>query len=135
MEGEFQDETIVCVDCGKEFVFTANEQAFYKEKGLQNKPKRCVECRRKRKQNNNNNSPKREFQDLAGCANVAQPFLFRFPKYDFLNNTSMLCQFDTIITAEKIYKNVFLPYPRIKTVPNQYRAKKYQIVVYFSKFC
>lgn len=61
MEGEFQDETIVCVDCGKEFVFTANEQAFYKEKGLQNKPKRCVECRRKRKQNNNNNSPKREF--------------------------------------------------------------------------
>ena len=31
---EFQDETIVCKDCGKEFVFTAGEQAFYKEKGF-----------------------------------------------------------------------------------------------------
>ena len=49
MDGEFQDETIVCQDCGKEFVFTAGEQAFYKEKGLQNKPKRCPECRQKRK--------------------------------------------------------------------------------------
>lgn len=61
MEGEFQDETIVCLDCGKEFVFTANEQAFYKEKGLLNKPKRCAECRRQRKQNIQNNNQKREF--------------------------------------------------------------------------
>ncbi len=53
MDGEFQDETIVCQDCGKEFVFTAGEQAFYKEKGLQNKPKRCRECRQKRKQAKN----------------------------------------------------------------------------------
>ena len=50
MEGEFQDETIVCLDCGQEFTFTAGEQAFYKEKGLQNKPKRCSTCRMKRKQ-------------------------------------------------------------------------------------
>ena len=50
MEGEFQDETIVCVDCGKEFVFTTGEQNFYKEKGLQNKPKRCIDCRRKKKE-------------------------------------------------------------------------------------
>jgi len=50
MDGEFQDETIVCLDCGQEFTFTAGEQAFYKEKGLQNKPKRCAGCRQKRKQ-------------------------------------------------------------------------------------
>ena len=46
---EFQDETIVCKDCGKEFVFTAGEQAFYKEKGFENEPKRCKACRDKKK--------------------------------------------------------------------------------------
>lgn len=46
---EFQDKTLVCKDCGQEFVFTAGEQAFYKEKGLDNEPKRCKECRDKRK--------------------------------------------------------------------------------------
>ena len=29
---EFVDETLVCKDRGKEFVFTAGEQQFYKEK-------------------------------------------------------------------------------------------------------
>ena len=46
---EFEDKTLVCQDCGKEFTFTAGEQAFYKEKGLDNEPKRCKECRDKRK--------------------------------------------------------------------------------------
>lgn len=46
---EFQDKTLICKDCGQEFVFTAGEQAFYKEKGLDNEPKRCKECRDKRK--------------------------------------------------------------------------------------
>ena len=39
----FEDETLVCKECGKEFVFTAGEQKFYKEKGFQNKPQRCKE--------------------------------------------------------------------------------------------
>ena len=30
----FEDKTLVCKECGKEFVFTAGEQAFYKEKAL-----------------------------------------------------------------------------------------------------
>ncbi|MFD3158090.1 zinc-ribbon domain-containing protein [Haloimpatiens sp. FM7330] len=49
------DRTLVCQDCGKEFVFTEGEQAFYKEKGFENEPKRCPECRKARKQRNNNN--------------------------------------------------------------------------------
>ena len=32
---EFQDRTLVCKDCGKEFTFTAGEQEFYKEKGFE----------------------------------------------------------------------------------------------------
>ena len=44
-----EDKTLVCQDCGPEFVFTAGEQAFYKEKGFDNEPKRCKACRDKRK--------------------------------------------------------------------------------------
>ena len=46
------DKTIVCKDCGKDFVFTEGEQAFNKEKGFDNDPERCPECRRARKQQN-----------------------------------------------------------------------------------
>ena len=51
---EFTDKTLFCQDCDNEFVFTAGEQAFYKEKGLENEPKRCKECREKRKAARNN---------------------------------------------------------------------------------
>ena len=45
----FEDRTLVCKECGKEFVFTAGEQEFYAEKGFVNDPKRCKECRDARK--------------------------------------------------------------------------------------
>ena len=57
---EFTDKTLVCQDCGKEFVFTAGEQAFYKEKGLDNEPKRCKECRDKRKATRTNRQENKE---------------------------------------------------------------------------
>lgn len=47
------DKTIVCKDCGKEFVFTEGEQEFYKEKGFENDPVRCPECRKKKKAQRN----------------------------------------------------------------------------------
>ena len=47
------DKTIVCKDCGREFVFTEGEQEFYKEKGFENDPVRCPECRKKRKAEKN----------------------------------------------------------------------------------
>ena len=50
------DKTLVCKDCGAEFIFTASEQDFYAEKGFQNEPGRCPECRRARKANGNRNS-------------------------------------------------------------------------------
>jgi DNA-directed RNA polymerase subunit RPC12/RpoP len=51
------DKNLTCKDCGKEFVFTEGEQAFYKEKGFENEPQRCPDCRRARKQQRN-----RDFQ-------------------------------------------------------------------------
>lgn len=45
------DKTIICKDCNKEFIFTEGEQAFYEEKGFENEPVRCPDCRKKRKNN------------------------------------------------------------------------------------
>lgn len=44
----YVDETLTCKDCGKEFIFSAGEQEFYAEKGFENKPARCRDCRGKR---------------------------------------------------------------------------------------
>ena len=49
---QFQDETLTCRDCGKEFVFSASEQEYFAERGFQNKPTRCLDCRRARRANN-----------------------------------------------------------------------------------
>lgn len=48
-----EDRNIVCKDCGNEFVFTVGEQEFYKEKGFENDPVRCPDCRRARKAQKN----------------------------------------------------------------------------------
>ena len=40
-----EDKTLVCRDCGQEFVFSVGEQEFYQSHGLQNEPSRCPECR------------------------------------------------------------------------------------------
>ena len=37
----FEDKTLVCKDCGKEFVWTAGEQEFYASRGFENQPQRC----------------------------------------------------------------------------------------------
>lgn len=45
----FQDQNLQCRDCGKDFVWTASEQEFYQQKGFQNSPVRCPDCRRLKK--------------------------------------------------------------------------------------
>ena len=45
----FEDKTLVCKECGQEFVFTAGEQEFYEAKGFVNEPQRCKSCRDARK--------------------------------------------------------------------------------------
>ena len=54
------DKTLSCKDCGAEFVFSEGEQEFYKEKGFENEPLRCPECRRRRKQNRRQNTNRYE---------------------------------------------------------------------------
>ena len=46
--GELQDRFIHCVDCEEDFVWTVGEQTFFRDKGLQNEPKRCKSCKQKK---------------------------------------------------------------------------------------
>ena len=75
----YEDKTLVCKVCGKEFVFSAGEQAFYAEIGHQNEPKSCKPCRDARK--NAARGPREYFTGVcARCGAEARvPFV---PKAD-----------------------------------------------------
>lgn len=60
----YEDKTLICKECGEEFVFTAGEQEFYEAKGFVNEPQRCKACRDARK---NAARPEREMF-IATCA-------------------------------------------------------------------
>lgn len=46
---DLQDKTLKCKDCGQDFIWTSSEQQFYKDKGFENSPLRCKDCRRQKK--------------------------------------------------------------------------------------
>ena len=66
----FTDKVLVCKECGKDCVSTAGEQDFDAEKGFQNEPQRCRECRAARK--NAAPRPEKEMFD-AVCAECGKP--------------------------------------------------------------
>jgi CxxC-x17-CxxC domain-containing protein len=49
----FTDKNLVCADCGKTFIFSAEDQAFHKEKGFTTEPRRCHSCRASRRAERN----------------------------------------------------------------------------------
>ena len=59
----YEDKTLVCKDCGEEFVFTAGEQEFFAEKGFVNEPQRCKACRDAKK-----NAGRSKEMFIATCA-------------------------------------------------------------------
>ena len=46
---EVRDRLMACQDCGENFVWSADEQEFFAQKGFTDPPKRCAECRRQKK--------------------------------------------------------------------------------------
>ena len=69
----FEDKTLICKECGEEFVFTAGEQEFYAEKELKNEPQRCKACRDARKKARRAERPAREMftTTCASCGGEA----------------------------------------------------------------
>ena len=45
----YVDRTLTCVDCGAEFVHSAEDQEYYAQKGFVSDPKRCTSCRAARR--------------------------------------------------------------------------------------
>lgn len=45
---KFENKSLLCVDCGAQFLFSTGEQRYFLSKGLST-PKRCPECRQKRR--------------------------------------------------------------------------------------
>ena len=64
----YENKTLICKDCGQEFIFTAGEQEFFEQQGFKNEPQRCKACRDKRK--NAGREPKEMFTTV--CANCGK---------------------------------------------------------------
>ncbi|HEY8911288.1 MAG TPA: zinc-ribbon domain containing protein [Desulfosporosinus sp.] len=64
----FEDKDLVCKDCGATFIFTIGEQEFYAEKGFENEPQRCRECRNIRKTNRNSQEGRSREMFTVVCA-------------------------------------------------------------------
>lgn len=45
----YQDRTLTCQDCGRDFTFSADDQAHFASKGYIHDPKRCMGCRAARR--------------------------------------------------------------------------------------
>ncbi len=45
----YQDKTLTCDDCGQPFTHSADDQAYYAQRGYTNEPKRCPSCRMARR--------------------------------------------------------------------------------------
>lgn len=76
------DKTLVCRDCGANFVFTDSEQDFYREKGFENEPQRCPQCRAAKKQARGNDRGGYSSRDRemfpAVCANCGKQTMVPF---------------------------------------------------------
>ena len=68
----YQDKTLVCKDCGQDFTFTAGEQEFYAEKGFQNEPARCKDCRMARKASSNSGARRERVMYDTICADCGK---------------------------------------------------------------
>ncbi len=55
MASGFDSKILLCDECGQEFVFTAQAQEYFAERGYTEDPKRCKTCHTKYKKNQRNN--------------------------------------------------------------------------------
>lgn len=81
----FEDKTLICKDCGNDFVFTAGEQNFYSERGFQNEPTRCKSCRDARKAQYNRTGDQRRKREMfdAVCSQCGKETIVPFkPRFD-----------------------------------------------------
>jgi CxxC-x17-CxxC domain-containing protein len=75
-----EDKILTCKDCSNEFVFTAREQQFFAEKGFQNEPQRCRDCRSARRGSNSfsgSTGSRPDFETVCAACGVNTTVPFR----------------------------------------------------------
>jgi CxxC-x17-CxxC domain-containing protein len=60
MSVSFKDKTLLCLECGAEFEFSAAQQQEYSARGFTSEPKRCKTCRERRRETAPHPRPPRE---------------------------------------------------------------------------
>ena len=71
-----QDKTLTCKDCQAEFTFSTRDQQFYAEKGFENDPQRCRDCRAQRKTTRSRSS-RELFDAICAQCNIATTVPFK----------------------------------------------------------
>ncbi|MDA0987859.1 MAG: zinc-ribbon domain containing protein [Chloroflexi bacterium] len=82
------DKSLVCRECGTEFVFSEGEQEFYQKRGLLNEPSRCPDCRSARRRTRDEEGSARIMHTVicASCGKEAQvPFQPRLGRPVYCN--------------------------------------------------
>ena len=75
---EIVDRNITCIDCSKDFVWSAGEQAFFRDKHLENPPKRCKDCKKAKNErlaaiaNAQKSGIKQRIEVLVNCARCGE---------------------------------------------------------------
>ena len=82
---EFVDKHLKCVDCDANFVFSAGEQLFFREKGFVNDPKRCKPCKALRANGKRQPRPETKVKCAICGRNTIVPFVPR-------RNEPVLCR-------------------------------------------
>jgi CxxC-x17-CxxC domain-containing protein len=72
-----EDKTLTCRDCGTHFAFTVRDQQFYAEKGFENEPQRCRDCRAQRKARPQSGSAREMFDATCAQCGVATTVPFK----------------------------------------------------------
>jgi len=77
-EEELVDRTIPCIDCSAEFIWTVGEQTFFRDKRLENPPKRCRDCKKAKNErlaaitNAQNSGVKQRIEVIVDCAQCGE---------------------------------------------------------------
>ena len=119
-----EDIILVCKECGQKFVYTAEEQEFYKEHGFTSQPQRCLGCRKKRKEASEAQSMKAMLQAPENfevrCRICGRVFLTSYK--DVLPDNGRVCMLcvtddfdrETFFGSANLAVNKALGYPRFK---------------------
>jgi CxxC-x17-CxxC domain-containing protein len=78
-DGELFDTTIRCIDCSMDFIWSVGEQAFFRDKKLENPPKRCKDCKKAKNErlaaitNAQKSGVKQRIEVKVSCAKCGEP--------------------------------------------------------------